>query len=361
MAVKRKRKMRYRRLPVAIEHTGFYSYLLAYNEAMRIRQYSELTLHRRESDIRRFIGWCDERSITYPQDVTKPILERYQRYLYYYRQANGEPLTSSSQNHYTVSVRQFFKWLTQQNHLLYNPASELIVPKQAPTLPVVLTEEEIDALLQQPDLNTPYGIRDRVILELFYSCGMRRSELCGLKVHDLSVSRRTVHIRQGKGGKERLIPVGERAMRWLTRYLNEVRNELLMDVQEQSLFLSDYGEPFADSKLGDRIKRYMKNAGITAPGSCHLLRHAMATHMLENGAEMRFIQAMLGHSDYRSTQMYTHVSIRKLQEIHAATHPAKVQRTTESPTAKECEEDDAAELLAVLAAESALELEREDS
>lgn len=104
-----------------------------------------------------------------------------------------------------------------------------------------------------------------------------------------------------------------------------MRPQLLLDINEPALFLNDYGEPFRDSKLGDRVKRYLEKAGIEAPGSCHLLRHAMATHMLENGAELRFIQAMLGHADFRATQVYTHVSIRKLQEIHASTHPAKLE------------------------------------
>ena len=324
MALRRKRTMRYQRAPVAIEHTGFYPYLLQYNEMMAVRGYAKSTLHRRESDIRRFVGWCDERSIGTPQDVTKPILERYQKHLYYYRQANGEPLSPTSQNHYLVSVKQFFKWLTQQNHLLYNPASELVIVKQAVTLPVVLSVEEVERLMQQPDLRTPGGIRDRTVLECFYSTGMRRSELCNLSVQDVNLSRATVLIRHGKGNKDRLLPIGKRALTWLERYLQSVRPELLLDIKEQALFLNDYGESFRDSKLGDKVKRYMIHAGIDAPGSCHLLRHACATHMLENGAEMRYIQAMLGHADPRATQLYTHVSIRRLAEIHEATHPAKL-------------------------------------
>ena len=127
MAVKRKRTMKYRRAAVPIEHTEFYPYLLKYNDAMMVRGYSKSTLHRRESDIRRFIGWCDDRSLNHPNQVTKPILERYQRYLFYYRQArNNRPLSATSQNHYLTSVKQYFKWLTQQNYLLYNPASELV-------------------------------------------------------------------------------------------------------------------------------------------------------------------------------------------------------------------------------------------
>lgn len=326
MAIKRKRTIHYKREAVAVEHTGFYAYLTRHLETLNIRNYSGSTLTRRENGLRRFIGWCDERGLNEPQSITKPILESYQRHLYYYRQENGEPLSPTTRARYLTNIKQFFKWLAQENHLLYNPASELILPKTTASLPVVLTEDEVDRLMQQPDINTPYGLRDRAILELFYSAGLRRTELCNLQVSDLSLSRQTVFVREGKGGKDRLLPVGERAIAWLAKYLTDVRHQLLLSVTEATLFLNDYGEPFRDSKLGDKVKRYMKNAGISAPGSCHLLRHAMATHMLENGAELRFIQAMLGHADFRATQVYTHVSIRKLQEIHAATHPAKVEK-----------------------------------
>jgi len=324
MPVKKRRTFKAKRLPVAVEHTEFYPYLLKYNEAMRLRGYSESTLHRRESDIRRFIGWCDERSLNHPNQITKPILERYQRYLYYYRQErNNRPLSPTSQNHYLTSVRQFFKYLTQQNYLLYNPASELVIIKEAVSLPVVLSVEEVERLIQQPDTNTEKGIRDRAILELFYSTGLRRSELCNLSLQDVSLTRNTVLIRKGKGNKDRLIPVGQRALKWITHYIDKVRDQLLTDIDNDALFLNDYGDAFRDSKLGDKVKRFMVNAGIDVAGSCHLLRHAMATHMLENGAELRYIQAMLGHASVATTQVYTHVSIRQLQNVHDATHPAE--------------------------------------
>lgn len=324
VALKRKRTIKIKRLPVAIEHTGFYGYLLRFNEAMQVRNYSPSTLNRRESDIRRFVGWCDERSLDRPQSVTKPILEGYQKHLYYYRQANGQPLSPSTRNHYITSVKQFFKWLTQENHLLYNPASELFVPRHTASLPMVLTLDEVEQLMLQPNVQTSYGLRDRAILEVFYSAGIRRSELCALQLQDISLAQLTLFVRQGKGGKDRLLPLGARAGQWLAAYLDKVRPQLLLDLNEQCLFLNDYGEPFRDNKLGDKVKRFMQHAGISVPGSCHLLRHAMATHMLENGADIRYIQAMLGHADLSSTQIYTHVSIRKLQEIHTATHPAKL-------------------------------------
>ena len=328
MPLKKRHSIKIKRPPVAIEHTEFYPYLLKYNEAIQLRGYSKNTLHRRESDIRRFVGWCDERSLNHPNQITKPILERYQRYLFHYRQADNKPLSASTQNLYITSIKQFFKYLTQQNYLLYNPASELQVIKQPSRLPVVLSEQEIESLMQQPNTRKAGGVRDRAILELFYSTGVRRSECCRIQLQDLSLSRKTVFIRQGKGNKDRLIPVGERAVYWLDKYVNGVRDQYVMDNHNHTLFLNDYGESFNDNKLGDKVKRYMIKAGIDVPGSCHLLRHAMATHMLENGAETRFIQVMLGHANLTTTQIYTHVSIRKLQAVHAETHPARLNKQT---------------------------------
>jgi len=329
VAVKRRRRIKIKRAPVAIEHTEFYPYLLKYNSAMQVRGYSKNTLHRRESDIRRFVGWCDERSLNHPNQVTKPILESYQRYLFHYRQErNEQPLSPTSQNHYLTSIRQYFKWLTQENYLLYNPASELMIIQQTPSLPVVLSIDEINALMQQPDTTTAGGMRDRAILELFYSTGIRRSELCHLQLKDISLTRKTLYVRQGKGNKDRLLPIGDSVLAWLQRYLNQARHEYVTDIHEETLFLNDYGAPFRDNKLGDKVKRFMRNAGIDVLGSCHLLRHAMATHMLENGAELRYIQVMLGHANVNTTQIYTHVSIRKLQEVHKRTHPSDRDENT---------------------------------
>ena len=293
---------------------------------MLLRGYSQSTLQRRDSDVRRFIGWCDDRGLDHPNQITKPILERYQRYLFYYRQEhNDKPLTPTTQNHYLTSIKQFFKWLTQQNYLLYNPASELQIIKPTPSLPSVLSVDEVESLMQQPDTDTDEGIRDRSILELFYSTGIRRNELCNLKLQHISISQKTLYVHQGKGNKNRLLPVGERALYWLDYYLNNVRVKLLTDIKQDVLFLTDYGGRFGNGNLGNKVKRFMKRAGINVTGSCHLLRHAMATHMLENGADLRFIQMMLGHTNLNTTQIYTHVSIRQLQQVHHATHPAKLE------------------------------------
>ena len=199
------------------------------------------------------------------------------------------------------------------------------MPKSVKPLPVVLSVEEVKSVLVQPDTNTARGLMLKAMLELLYSTGIRRSECCDLNVGDLSISRGTIQIREGKGGYDRLLPVGERALTWLQRYLLEVRPSLVLDVQEQALFLNTSGERYRSTTLGEQVKGTMKEASLKVQGSCHLLRHAMATHMLENGADLRFIQAMLGHSNLNTTEVYTHVSIRQLQQVHADTHPARLE------------------------------------
>jgi len=269
-----------------------------------------------------FIRWCDERSIRHPGEVTRAVLERYQRYLFHYRKKGGEPLAFSTQATRLNPLKAFFKWLARERHIAYNPASELVMPKLPKRLPqYVLTVEEVERILAEPDCSKPSGIRDRAMMELFYSTGLRRMELARLKVHDLNLGHGTVMVRGGKGGKDRMVPVGSRAAAWLTKYLADVRPALTAATDDATLFLTDFGESFEKHRLGDLVKRYIANAGIPAPGACHLFRHACATHMLENGADIRFIQVMLGHSQLSTTEIYTQVSISKLKEIHAATHP----------------------------------------
>ncbi len=146
-------------------------------------------------------------------------------------------------------------------------------------------------------------------------------ELARLQVFDVDLVSGLVRVRAGKGGRDRIVPLGARATKWVGIYLREVRPMLLPAHCEGALFITDYGEPFAKNRLGDLVRRYLGRARIAAPGACHLFRHACATHMLENGADIRFIQSMLGHADLSTTQIYTRVSIAKLKEVHEATHP----------------------------------------
>jgi integrase/recombinase XerD len=313
-----------------VEQNGLYPYLLAFLEWTTVKGYSKDTVKRRQSALRRFVHWCDARDIQRPHDVTKPILEHYQRHLYYYRKTDGQPLTYGSQHVILTPVKSFFKWLSRENHILTNPASELELPRKPKRLPrTILSVDEVESILAQPDVTTPEGLRDRAILETLYSTGVRRAELASLSLYDVDARRSTLMVREGKGSKDRVVPIGERALQWVEHYRLDVRPELVVGADDSTLFLTDKGRRFRRSSLTARVKRYIRAAGIDKEGACHLFRHAMATHMLENGADIRFIQAMLGHADLSTTQVYTHVSIEKLKAVHAATHPAKVTPHTD--------------------------------
>jgi integrase/recombinase XerD len=161
------------------------------------------------------------------------------------------------------------------------------------------------------------------MLELFYSAGIRRSELAKLDHHDLNRERCTLQILQGKGHKDRVVPVGTRALAWLERYLDEVRPRLMLDAHQSALFLTSYGEPFNPDVISRMVSKFIKMAEIDRPGSCHLLRHTCATHMLEGGADIRFIQQLLGHEKLETTAIYIQVSIEQLKAVHSKTHPAE--------------------------------------
>ena len=301
---------------------GMATMLAQYLEWMRIANYSERTIKNRRIDLGYLITWCEDRGITRPNEITRPILERYRRWLYHYRKENGEPLSFRSQNVRLSSIRAFFRWLARNNYILYNPASELELPRLEKRLPKhVLTISEAEAVINQPDALDPLGIRDRAILETLYSTGMRRMELIGLKVYDLDVERGTVMV-HGKGKKDRMIPIGERAVAWIEKYLTDVRPSLVVEPDDSTIFLTSHGEPLSPNRLSDMVGNYVEATKMGKRGACHLFRHTMATLMLENGADIRFIQQMLGHAELTTTQIYTQVSIRKLKEIHTATHPS---------------------------------------
>ena len=295
---------------------------------LEVRNYSAATITDRRHGLATFILWAHERGLERPHAITRPILERYQRHLYYHRKPNGEPLSFRTQAQRMVPIRAWFKWLTRENHILSNPASELELPRPEKRLPaLVLTADEVETVLAVPDTGSALGLRDRAILELLYATAIRRGELVNLKLFDTDYARAALIVRQGKGNKDRVLPIGERALSWLAAYRDEVRPGLVAGRDCMTLFLSRQGNPLDPKRLSEKVRGYVKESGIGKPGSCHLLRHTAATLMLEGGADIRFIQAMLGHESLETTQIYTRVSALKLAEIHAATHPgAKLAR-----------------------------------
>jgi integrase/recombinase XerD len=223
------------------------------------------------------------------------------------------------------------KNLLEQNVILHNPASELELPRMEKRLPTAaLSLAQMDALLAVPNVADPLGVRDRAMLELFYSCVLRRAELCRLELSDLNTERRTLTIRKGKGKKDRVVPVGLRAIAWLERYLQEVRPRLCLDTRTPALFLTGYGEAFNPDVVSRMVAGWIKKVtGRVA--SCHLLRHTCATHMLEGGADIRYIQQLLGHEKLETTAIYTEVSIKQLQEVHTRCHPSARSSEPEIP------------------------------
>ena len=337
-----------RQKPAGAGPTELEAAIARYLDDLLARGYSPETTKTRGYHLARLAGWLAERGVARAAEVTKPMLDRYQRWLYHYRRDNGAPLSFRSQHGALVPVRGLFKWLARTNRILYNPASELELPKTERRLPkAVLSAEEAEAVLAAVFAGEPFGgrgrgarraaagpeaagplrLRDRAILELLYATGLRRSEVVSLKVYDLDPERGTATVRQGKGRKDRMVPLGERAAAWVGKYVLEARPRLAVEPDGGTLFLTSAGEPFSADFLTQLVRAYVEAAGVGKPGACHLFRHTMATLMLEGGADIRFIQQMLGHADISTTQIYTQVSIRKLREIHAATHPeARLRR-----------------------------------
>jgi integrase/recombinase XerD len=295
----------------------------AYIESLGARNYAEGTLAGRHDALKVFLAWAAERDLTRAGQITRPILESYQRWLWRCTKANGQRLGWSTQRNRLGVLKDFFRWVTRQDVILHNPASEVELPRMEKRLPQdVLTPSEVGRLLAVPDTSDPLGVRDRAMLELFYSTGIRRTELCRIDLPDLNTERLTLHVRLGKGKKDRVVPVGQQAIAWLERYLKEVRPRLCLDTRTQALFLTGYGENFNPDVVSRMVAAWLEKAGLKRKGCCHVLRHTCATHMLENGADIRFIQQLLGHEKLDTTAIYTEVSIKQLQEVHARCHPS---------------------------------------
>jgi integrase/recombinase XerD len=299
-------------------------YLIArYLEYLRVRHYSPQTVYTRSKMLRPFRLFCEQAGLTQARQVTRAVIFNYQGYLFHYRKRDGHPLALETQNHWLSVVASFFGWLTRQSHILYNPASDLEYSRTPQRLPrAILSAAEVAAVFNVPDVATPLGLRNRAILEVLYSTGMRRAELCALDKNDLDFERGLVFIDQGKGHKDRLIPIGERALKWIEKYLAEARPLLGSSVAETAVFLNTKGERVNPNRLGSQVRDLLRRAGITKRGSCHLFRHTMATQLLEAGCDIRFIQEMLGHSNLESTKVYTQVAVGQLKAVHQKYHPA---------------------------------------
>ena len=316
------------------------AYALAYKEQLHAQHYATQSVQYKYASLGWFIDWCHERGIDRIEQITRPILQRYQRHLYHAISRSGKPLSVASQRNRLTAVRTWFKFLMRENLILYNPASELELPKPEKRLPKhTLTIEEAELVLTQPNIETDAGLRDRAILEVLYSTGIRRAEVISLTRQDINAGAGVIAVRQGKGNKDRFVPIGERALVWVEKYLDDVRPQHTLPSSPDNVFLDETGKVLDPHKVSRAVKKHVKQSGIDKVGSCHLFRHTMATLMLENGADIRFIQQMLGHSQLSTTEIYTHVAIHKLKEIHTLTHPARLARQVKQDGLDEATED----------------------
>lgn len=294
-----------------------------YLEWMDVHNYAATTIENRQRYLGYFLAFAEREGIEDPAQVTYELIESYQEVLHSHRKTDGSPLSIATQVQRLIPITQLFTWLRRQHRIVQNPTADLMMPRPERQLPeATLSHTEMARLMSTPDVTRPLGLRDRALLEVFYSSALRRSELIALRLRDIDFDRGTLFVHRGKGGKDRHVPIGERALFWVRLYLGIVRPLFASTESCETLFLSSVGTPVCADWLCRRVRAYLRQSGITKHGSCHLLRHSVATLLLEGGADIRYVAEMLGHARLETTQRYTRVSIDRLRTVHAQCHPA---------------------------------------
>ncbi len=281
------------------------------------------------ADLAEFLSWCEKEKILSPKDFGVREASRHLSCLH------EKKFSRTTIARRLSTLRRFFRFLLEDGGIDEDPLSLLTTPKLPRSLPAVLNQGEVKRLLEAPDTNEPQGLRDKAMLELLYATGLRVSELCGLRLGQVNARARFLRV-MGKGSKERAVPVAGRALEWLERYLKEGRPTILKGKESPWLFISRGGKkPLTRQAFWQQIKRHALEAGISTEISPHTLRHSFATHLLDGGADLRSVQAMLGHSDISTTEIYTHVSRERLKQVYDTHHPrakrASGARRKESP------------------------------
>ena len=265
-------------------------------------------------DLQRFLNFLARCKIMAPARIERAVI------LQYLIALRKDGLSARSRARHLVSLRGFFKFLVHEKHLDHNPAQLVELPKSGLKLPEVLSEAEVEALINAPSTTSAAGMRDTAMLELLYAAGLRVSELINLKILNVNLEAGFVRV-LGKGAKERVVPIGSAARDGIAAYIDEARPRLLKTQVSPYLFVARAGKPMSRQGFWKLIKRYGLRAGITKKISPHMLRHSFASHLLEGGADLRAVQVMLGHVDIATTQIYTHVAQKHLKHLHAKYHP----------------------------------------
>ena len=278
------------------------------------RGLSENTINSYGIDLKLFLEYLRENEIPSFKQVNKEVIVNYMQSEKNNNKANSSILRSVS------SLRKFFQYLAQEKIIEKDPMLLIDTPKKKQHLPQVLTKEEVEKLLRSPNTGQVLGLRDRAMLELMYATGLRISEIINLKLEDLHLTMGTLQT-LGKGHKERIVPVGDEAIKWVNRYLEEARPKLLKQKRNNYLFLNFHGNNLTRQGVWKNLKAEVRKAGIQKNITPHTLRHSFATHILENGADLRIVQELLGHADISTTQIYTHLSNKQLADIYNRAHP----------------------------------------
>ena len=275
---------------------------------------AKATLDSYRSDLGRLGQWLADNAHEPLLDIGEATLKTFIAHL-------AKHTRATSQARYLSTLRRFYRWQIGRGRLATDPTLKLANPSRPSRLPKVISEKQIDTLLNAPDIATPLGLRDRAMLETLYATGLRVSELVGLKRHEVSLADGVLRA-LGKGSKERLVPLGEIAIDWIGRYLDAARPDILKGQPSNDLFVTARGGAMTRQAFWQLIKRYARIAGIAPEKlSPHVLRHAFATHLLNHGADLRVVQLLLGHADISTTQIYTHVARERLKSLHARHHP----------------------------------------
>lgn len=315
---------------------GFEALKLAYLQHLTLRNLAVLSRRQNEQAIRLFVAWLEAQAVFSVQRVGRELVERYKAELMAYRTKKGTQLNFNTIRGRLFILQRWFAWLRKKGWVAADPAADIRVPPRVKRLPRgVMTVAEIRAVMDQPDLKNLIGYRDRAIMEVLYSTGMRAAEVCDIEVKDVDLQKKIARVRHGKGGKERFVPLSTPCCRFLERYIREIRPELAQGLRPAGnnwlkkyrtagdlLFVSLYGGPMTGPWLGQAMKRYIRQAGITKPISpVHSFRHSVATHLMESGMGVRYVQSFLGHSSINTSTIYMHVAREPLHDQIQEYHP----------------------------------------